>query len=127
MQLFTYFSLALTMALWGGTFIADSLIGKAILSTLSPLNSVCYSSLIGTVLLQIVAIRDGLLQSFPLLRAIDCISLSYLGVCGTALGLTLYYHAIKKIGAARASVFINLVSCLPSYSHGLSSMNQSNP
>jgi drug/metabolite transporter (DMT)-like permease len=40
---------------------------------------------------------------------IDWANLAYLGVCGTALGFFWYYRGIKKIGAMRAGVFINLV------------------
>ncbi len=86
-----------------------SLIGRAVLSSLSPLASVFYSSLIGTLLLFIPAFQAGLLESLFSIRAVDWLSLSYLGICGTALGFTLYYYAIKNIGATRAAVFINLV------------------
>jgi drug/metabolite transporter (DMT)-like permease len=37
------------------------------------------------------------------------VSLAYLGLGGTALGFSLYYIGIKKIGASRAGIFINLV------------------
>jgi drug/metabolite transporter (DMT)-like permease len=88
---------------------AYSLIGRKVLSSLSPLTSVFYSSLIGTLLLLIPALHDGLIRSIPIIKATDWLSLCYLGICGTALGFTLYYQAIKNIGATRSGVFINLV------------------
>jgi drug/metabolite transporter (DMT)-like permease len=86
-----------------------SLIGRAVLSRLSPLTTVCYSSIIGTLLLSWPALQDGLIRKLPALMLRDWINLTYLGVCGTALGFSWYYSGIKKIGAVRAGVFINLV------------------
>ena len=39
----------------------------------------------------------------------DWASLTFLGLLGTAVGVSFYYRAIQKIGASRSSVFINLV------------------
>ncbi|MCF8056812.1 MAG: DMT family transporter [Desulfocapsa sp.] len=86
-----------------------SLIGRAVLSTLSPLASVFYSSLIGTLLLLWPAQREGILHKIPAISLPDWTILLFLGFFATALGFSLYYQAIKKIGASRASVFINLV------------------
>ncbi len=88
---------------------AYSLIGRTVLSSLSPLAAVFYSSLIGTLLLLLPALNDNILGTMSSIGMIDWVSLSYLGVCGTALGFSLYYQAIRKIGATRSSVFINLV------------------
>ncbi len=88
---------------------AYSLIGRTVLSSLSPLAAVFYSSLIGTILLLLPALNDNILGTITSIGSIDWLSLCYLGVCGTALGFSLYYQAIKKIGATRSSVFINLV------------------
>ncbi len=88
---------------------AYSLIGRSVLTTLSPLTAVCYSSIIGTVFLSIPAIHGGLLSRLSMVSSSDWASLAYLGICGTALGFSLYYLAIKRIGATRAGIFINLV------------------
>lgn len=86
-----------------------SLVGRHVLKTMSPLTSVCYSSIIGTVLLAIPAIQQGVLIELPDISWVNWLSLLYLGVGGTAMGFSLYYQAIHKIGAARSGVFINLV------------------
>ncbi len=88
---------------------AYSLIGRAVLRTIPPLRSVCYSSLIGTVLLLIPASGKGLLPSLPALTLVDWGNLAFLGIGGTAIGFSLYYQGIKRIGAMRAGIFINLV------------------
>ncbi len=88
---------------------AYSLIGRSVLSTLSPLTAVCYSSLIGTLLLLFPAVNEGLLRHLSIFSLADWTSLAYLGLGGTALGFSLYYQGIKKIGATRAGIFINLV------------------
>lgn len=91
------------------SWAAYTLIGRSILHTLAPLTAVCYSSLIGALLLLIPALHAGLLGSLSLLTPTDWFNLAYLGIFGTALGFSLYYQGIKKIGATRAGVFINLV------------------
>lgn len=88
---------------------AYSLIGRSVLGTLSPLTAVCYSSIIGTLLLSLPAAREGLFSRLSTISSLDWASLSYLGVCGTALGFSLYYQGITRIGATRAGIFINLV------------------
>jgi drug/metabolite transporter (DMT)-like permease len=88
---------------------AYSLIGRSVLVTLSPLNAVCYSSIIGTILLSIPAANEGLFCRLSTISSLDWASLAYLGIGGTALGFSLYYQGIKKIGAMRAGIFINLV------------------
>ncbi|MGB3225349.1 MAG: DMT family transporter [Desulforhopalus sp.] len=88
---------------------AYSLIGRSVLVTLSPLSAVCYSSMIGTVLLSIPAAYEGLFGHLSTISFLDWASLAYLGIGGTALGFSLYYQGIKRIGAMRAGIFINLV------------------
>jgi len=89
---------------------AYSLIGRSVLRSLPPLAAVCYSSIIGTLLLAFPAAREGLFSHhLAAISALSWLSLAYLGICGTALGFSLYYKGIKKIGASRAGIFINLV------------------
>lgn len=88
---------------------AYSLIGRSVLRSLSPLTAVCYSSTIGTLLLAIPAAREGLFSHLTAITLPAWTSLAYLGIGGTAMGFSLYYQGIKKIGASRAGIFINLV------------------
>lgn len=91
------------------SWVLYSLIGGTVLKVLSPLVSVFYSSLIGTILLLPLALHQGLLSSLAKIELQQWFSLFYLGFFGTALGFSLYYRAIKRIGATRSGVFINLV------------------
>jgi len=86
-----------------------SLLGRSVLKTLTPLSAVFFSSVIGCLLLLIPAMREELLYSLTRFSLADIINLIYLGLFGTALGFSLYYQAIRKIGATRSGVFINLV------------------
>jgi drug/metabolite transporter (DMT)-like permease len=88
---------------------AYSLIGRSVLCSLPPLTAVCYSSIIGTLLLAFPVGREGLFDHLSAISVVSWISLAYLGLGGTALGFSLYYIGIKKIGASRAGIFINLV------------------
>lgn len=92
-----------------GSWAAYSLIGRAILSTLSPLATVFYSSFIGTLLLLWPAQQEGVFQKISDISLRNWSMLLFLGFFATALGFSLYYRAIKKIGATRTGVFINLV------------------
>lgn len=86
-----------------------TIIGKRMLASISPLSSVFYSSFAGTVLLFIPATQAGLFQQTPTMDLQNWAELAYLGILGTAIGFSLYYSGIKKIGPTRAGVFINLV------------------
>ena len=91
------------------SWVAYSLIGRTVLTSLSPFAAVFYSSLIGTLLLLLPALNQGLITNIGHISPLNWLGLSYLGICGTALGFSLYYRAIKSIGATRSGVFINLV------------------
>lgn len=86
-----------------------SLIGKVVLKSLSPLAAVFYSSFFGMLLLfpcSLFSTNTATIFSYTLK---DWLSLTFLGIFGTAVGFSLYYLAIRNIGASRASVFINLI------------------
>lgn len=88
---------------------AYSIIGRSVLTTLSPLASVFYSAVIGSLLLLFPALYLNILHAIPAITVSGWLSLIYLGVFGTAIGFSLYYRAIKSIGPTRAGIFINLV------------------
>ncbi len=91
------------------SWAAYSIIGRSVLSSLSPMTSVCYSAIIGTFLLAFPAAHEQLFSRLGSIRLLDWASLAYLGILGTAIGFSLYYRAIQKIGATRTGIFINLV------------------
>ena len=102
---------------WGELFILGcvaswvtfSLLGKALLTEMSPLASVLYASLSGALCLALPAWQEGLPGVWPAFTLIDWLALFYLGFFGTVLGFVWYYQGIQRIGAMKAGVFINFV------------------
>jgi drug/metabolite transporter (DMT)-like permease len=101
---------------WGELFIFGcvaswvtySLLGKAVMSELSPLVAVTYSSVVGAVCLFPAALMEGLWDAGTYSLAAWA-SVFYLGFFGTVLGFVWYYEGIKRIGPMRAGLFINFV------------------
>ncbi|MGD2096212.1 MAG: DMT family transporter [Desulfobacterales bacterium] len=98
------FYIFLCVASW----VAFSLLGKAVMSGLSPLASVTYSSLTGALLLFLPAYSDGLANCLQY-SFTDWWNIFYLGFFGTVLGFVWFYEGIKKIGPTKAGLFINFV------------------
>ncbi len=86
-----------------------SLIGKKGAAHLSPLVSVCYSSIVGTAALALPAFNEGLPEAVADFGPVEWGGLVYLSLFGTVLALTWYIDGIKRIGPTKASVFINFV------------------
>ncbi len=91
------------------SWVAFSLIGKTVLSGLSPLVSVSYSAGIGAVALFIPACLEGMFSHIGHYGMADWISIVYLGVFGTVVGFIWYYQGIQRIGPVKAGLFINFV------------------
>jgi drug/metabolite transporter (DMT)-like permease len=91
------------------SWVAYTLVGKAVLTGLSPLVAVTYSALIGTMGLGVPALGAGLLSQVGSYSLLSWLSLAYLGIFGTVIGFIWYYEGIRTIGATRASLFINFV------------------
>lgn len=86
-----------------------SLIGKTAVAHMSPLVSVCYSSIAGTTALSGMALWEGLPGRIGTFGLIEWSGLIYLSLFGTVLALTWYIDGIKRIGPTKASIFINFV------------------
>ena len=91
-----------------GSWVAYSLLGKVVMTELSPLAAVTYSSLIGTAGLFPAAVMEGLFSSGGIGPA-AWVNAAYLGFFGTVLGFVWYYQGIQRIGPVRAGIFINFV------------------
>ena len=91
------------------SWVAYSLLGKAVMKDLSALVAVTYSSVVGAVGLFIPAYLEGIVQDFSHYTAMEWFGIFYLGFFGTVLGFVWYYEGIRAIGATRASQFINFV------------------
>ena len=102
---------------WGEVFIGAcvlswvtfSLLGKTIMSGMTPLVSVTYSAAIGAAALFIPACYDGLFQGLLQYGWTAWLGVFYLGFFGTVLGFVWYYEGIQAIGPTKAGLFINFV------------------
>ncbi|MGB5747853.1 MAG: DMT family transporter [Desulfobacterales bacterium] len=90
------------------SWVVFSLIGKALMEGLSPLRSVTYSSIAGTLFLAVPAFLEGGF-GFLAYSLSEWAGIFYLGFFGTVLGFLWYYQGIQKIGPTRAGLFINFV------------------
>ena len=87
---------------------AYTFIGRHATKTLSPIAATLWASLIGALLLGITALIQGgtdLVAWSPAVWA----SVIFLALGGTALAFTWFADGVKRLGAARASAFVNLV------------------
>ncbi len=91
------------------SWVTYSVLGKKAMNDLSPVVSVCYSSVAGTILLFFPAFNKGVFTNFLTYTPVEWASLFYLGFFGTVLGFFWYYEGIKKIGPMKAGIFINFV------------------
>lgn len=102
---------------WGEIFIFScvaswgcfSLIGKAVMTHLSPLVSVAYSSTVGAAALLVPAWLEGMFTDISHYTLLDWLGIVYLGIFGTVIGFVWYYQGIKAIGPTKAGQFINFV------------------
>lgn len=87
---------------------AFTLVAKRLMAGLSPLAITVYASLTGTLMLAAATLAEGAAlvpQASPSAWA----ALAFLGAFGTAVAFVWYNDGVRRLGAARAPVFINLV------------------
>jgi drug/metabolite transporter (DMT)-like permease len=88
---------------------AYTLIGRQAMHTLSPLVATAYASIAGWIMLLATALAVQPADLLPTYSLRAWAAIFFLGLLGTTLGFTWFNQAVKRIGAARASIFINLV------------------
>lgn len=86
-----------------------TLIGRRATKTLSALVVTAYSSIVGCALLLLTALIDRPAALAPDYPPLVWATILYLALLGTTLGFTWFNESVQRIGAARASIFINLV------------------
>ncbi len=91
------------------SWVSFSLIGKTVLGKISPVVSICYSSIAGAIALMLPAGMEGVWRRIPEYSFKSWAALVYLGFFGTVLGFVWYYEGIQKIGPTKAGLFINVV------------------
>jgi drug/metabolite transporter (DMT)-like permease len=88
------------------SWMVYTLVGRNALQTLSPLQASFWASVIGLVMLALLAIQEPWPAYIPM-NAVW--SELYLGLIGTVLGFVWFYEGVQKLGATRASLFNNLI------------------
>ncbi|MBK8182119.1 MAG: DMT family transporter [Candidatus Competibacteraceae bacterium] len=91
------------------SWVTYSLLGKAVMTDLSPVLSVTYSVFIGTVIVFLLALAHGALSHCLSYSLAQWLSLFYLGLFGTVLGFIWFYQGIQRIGPMKSGLFINFV------------------
>ena len=86
-----------------------SVLGKKVLNSLSPLVSVTYSSVAGTLMLVPTALLTTDYSQALSLSLPAWMGIVYLAIPGTVGAFLLFYQGIKDLGVVRAGVFINLI------------------
>ena len=87
-----------------------TIFGKKALVWIRPLPATAYAALFGTLLLlPAAAIEGSLLTGATRLSVYGWISVLQLALLGTVAGFVWWYDGVAELGAARASVFVNLV------------------
>ena len=87
-----------------------TILGKKVLRYFPPLVATAYASLFGTLLLLPAAALEGsLLTGVYRLTVYGWMSVLQLALLGTVVGFVWWYDGVAELGAARASVFVNLV------------------
>lgn len=100
--------------MFGGvlSWVVYTLVGRSMMrrpDALSPLATTAYASTLGLLLLAAAAAFELPQVQWSKLGAIEFAALAYMGLFGTAVAFVWYYEGVKVLGAARASVFTNLV------------------
>ena len=87
-----------------------TILGKKVLRYFPPLVATAYASLFGTLLLLPAAALEGsLLSGVHRLTVYGWFAVLQLALLGTVVGFVWWYEGVAELGAARASVFVNLV------------------
>ncbi len=88
---------------------AYTLIGKRLLKNIQPLVAVAYSCSLGAIFLTITAVATGHFEDISRLSFTGMACIFYFAFFGTTLGFIWFYDGVKKLGAGRAAMYVNLV------------------
>jgi drug/metabolite transporter (DMT)-like permease len=88
-------------------WVAYTLIGRTVTAELPAGPATAYSTWFGTILLGLVVTFET--TPSPAWTPAVWLSIAFLGLAGTSLGFLMYVQGLGKVGASRASIFLNLV------------------
>jgi drug/metabolite transporter (DMT)-like permease len=86
-----------------------SVVGKVVLNKFSSVESTTYAVAFGTLFLLPFAIAETSWQDLQQASLPAWLSIAHMSVFVTVVSFIMYYNGIKEVGAAKASIFINVM------------------
>lgn len=91
------------------SWVAYSILGKRMMQHVSPLTATAWSTVLGTIALAVVTMAQNGFGQMMTVSARVWADWMYMAVFATVLGFLWWNQGVQQAGAARASIFINLV------------------
>jgi drug/metabolite transporter (DMT)-like permease len=86
-----------------------SVVGKIVLKKFSSVESTTYAVAFGTLFLVPFALAETTWQDVQQASGTTWVAIIHMSVLVTVVSFVMYYNGIKEIGAAKASIFINVM------------------
>ncbi|SDN44267.1 DMT family transporter [Bacillus sp. OK048] len=86
-----------------------SVVGKVVLKKYSAVESTTYAVAFGTVFLAPFAFAETSWQDITQATFSTWIAIAHMSILVTVVSFIMYYYGIKEVGAAKASIFINVM------------------
>jgi drug/metabolite transporter (DMT)-like permease len=91
------------------SWVAHGLISKGVMRGVSPLLVTTATTLAGSVLLAACSVWEGSWSRVPAMSAQAWTEMAYVTVCATVIAFFLWNKGVQQMGAAKASMYMNLV------------------
>lgn len=86
-----------------------SVVGKVVLKKYSSVESTTYAVAFGTMFLLPFALVETTWQDVQLASFSTWVAIAHMSIFVTVISFIMYYYGIKEVGAAKASIFINVM------------------
>lgn len=113
-HLFTLFQLGfepIDLVLLGAviSWALYSVVGKVVLKKYSAVESTTYAVAFGTLFLLPLAVAETSWQDIQQASVTTWVAIAHMSIFVTVVSFVMYYYGIKEVGAAKASIFINVM------------------
>lgn len=113
-HLFTLFQLGfepIDLVLLGAviSWALYSVVGKVVLKKYSAVESTTYAVAFGTLFLLPLAVVETSWQDIQQASGTTWVAIAHMSIFVTVVSFVMYYYGIKEVGAAKASIFINVM------------------
>lgn len=90
-------------------WVLFTLMGKSVSKKLDSIIILCYSSIVGSIILTTIGIQQNSFIDLNNMTLWIILGTLSIGTLGTAISYKFYYEAVYSIGASRSGIFLNLV------------------